>query len=63
MSVSADYTPPDSWANDMICANHSSGDVPVSSPFRGGWTAFDVCALHGEMTPARAAAPALHADE
>jgi len=38
MSLSADYTPPDSRANDMICANDSSGGVHVSSPFRGGWT-------------------------
>jgi hypothetical protein len=63
MSVSADYTPPESSANDMICASHSSGDGLVSSPFRDGWTAFGACVLRGQVIPMRAAAPALHVDE
>ena len=62
MSLSADYTPPDSCASDMIWANNSSDSVHVSSPFCG-WTAFDACALLGEATPVRVAARALHGDE
>ena len=63
MSLSADYTPPDSCASDMIWANNSSDSVHVSSPFCGGWTAFDACALREEVTPVCAAARPLHVDE
>jgi hypothetical protein len=43
----ADYTPPDSLANNMICAANSPCDVPVSWRFRGDRiTVEDLCGLH-----------------